>query len=124
MANTTTQKVSFDFQGTVRRAGGDESLLVPVLEMVERNISRLTDSIHEAIESSSCKDLEFAAHKLKSQCMTIGAEPASTLCAELEQYGKSGASEPSAKLWERTKPVLEKTRQALLTELVAKKNEL
>lgn len=123
MANTTTQTITFDFEGTVRRAGGDESLLIPVMEMVERNISRLTDSIHEAIESSSCEKLEFAAHKLKSQCMTIGAEPASTLCAQLEQHGKSGESDTATKLWERTKPILEKTRQHLLTELVSKKSE-
>ena len=123
MAETGSNRVTFDFEGTVARAGGDDSLLVPIMEMVERNISRLTESLQKAVETESSKDLEFAAHKLKSQCMTIGAEPASRLCAELEQLGKSGTTDLAEKTWKRTELVLEATRHALLSELVTRKNE-
>lgn len=122
-SESSNRSITFDFDGMVARAGGDDSLLVPVMEMVERNISRMTDALQLAFETESANDLEFAAHKLKSQCMTIGAEPASTLCAELEQHGKAGVTDPAKKLWERTKPILDKTRQALLTKLVDTKAE-
>lgn len=118
MPSSSTKEITFDFDATVARAGGDATVLVPLVEMVERNISKLTESLSEAVRSESAKDVEFAAHKLKSQCMTLGAEPASSLCAGLESDAKEGQLERIVALWERTHPVLQQTRRELLNELM------
>lgn len=122
MTHSSTTEVTFDFDATVARAGGDRSLLVPLVEMVERGISSLTTSLREAINSRSAKDVEFASHKLKAQCMTLGIEPASSLCATIELDAKADNLDQVVELWPRTEEVLHQTRRELLSELMRLKS--
>lgn len=117
MSEGPVETVSFDFNATVRRVGGDESLLVPLIEIVERSARKLIHQLRTAVEALDETAVEFVAHKLKSQFMTIDAQPASNLCAELEILGKNGNIVAVEQAWLRAEPVLEATADRLREEL-------
>jgi PAS domain S-box-containing protein len=58
------------------------------------NVKEITD----AAEAGDCEGVGAAAHKLKSSSRAVGAEHLGTLCALMEQAGKSGEREKIAEL--------------------------
>ena len=112
--------VSFDADAhaTLRELGGDD-FLVEVVDAFVADAPGLVATLHRALDQGDAEKLRRAAHTLKSNGATLGAERFSELCRELEQTAKGGRLENASELVQRIERELGALQNAL-TELVSK----
>ncbi|GIW94177.1 MAG: hypothetical protein KatS3mg110_2218 [Pirellulaceae bacterium] len=80
----------FDFQKALESMDNDQSLLLQQMQYFLKDGPELVSRIRRAIARKDGRDLELAAHRLKSLTARYEARMASTLAAELEERGTHG----------------------------------
>ena len=106
--------VSFDPAAleSLKELGGDD-FLVEVIDAFLTDAATLLATLRRSLDEKDASGLRRAAHTLKSNGATLGAERFSELCRELEQRAKSGRLEGASKLVDRIEHEYQPLREAL-----------
>lgn len=107
-----------DIEDSLRRMGGDRSLLIATAEFFQDDAPGLMESLKEAIEIGDPKTAERAVHSLKGLAANFGAAPFVNIAEVMEDEAKS----KNLKSVQRGLPELEtqlKRLQVCLEELIA-----
>ena len=107
--------LSDDALRDLRELGGDD-FLSEVIDAFVADAPELIATLRRSLDDGSTEELRRAAHTLKSNGATLGAEEFAELCRTLEQQAKSGELEGASELVERieqTYPSLRDTLGAL-----------
>jgi HPt (histidine-containing phosphotransfer) domain-containing protein len=97
---------------TLRGLGGDQ-FLDEVIDAFLADAPELVATLRRSLDSRNCEELRRAAHTLKSNGATLGAERFSELCQTLEQQAKSGELDDAAELVERIEQEYRPLEEAL-----------
>jgi CheY-like chemotaxis protein/HPt (histidine-containing phosphotransfer) domain-containing protein len=103
---------------SLRDLGGDE-FLGEVIDAFLADAPALIATLRDSVEAKETEELRRAAHTLKSNGATLGAEEFAGLCRTLEQRAKDGALEGASELVDRIEqeyPPLEEALSALRSE--------
>ena len=100
--------------GVLRELGGDE-FVNEVIDAFLADAPELLATLHRSVDARQTDELRRAAHTLKSNGMTMGAEEFGELCRELEQRAKSGHLEGAVDLVDRIDEEYERLQDALAT---------
>jgi PAS domain S-box-containing protein len=101
----------------VSSLGGDEEGREAVRELVEtflEDAATQMASLHGAVECGDADAARRAAHTLKSNGATFGAQPFAELCRELENLGREGQLDAAPELLGRADEEWERVREALV----------
>ena len=101
------------FQDLREMMNQDEALVAVIDRYIEES-SMLLSAIDRAVAQGTAKDLQQAAHTLKSSSALLGAIDLSRLCQELETRGSKGFLDGAAALVAQLKTESEKVQTALL----------
>jgi PAS domain S-box-containing protein len=107
-----------DVENSLRRMGGDRSLLIATAEFFQDDAPGLWNSLNEAIAKGDVKSAERAVHSLKGLAANFGAAPFVNLAEVMEEDAKA----KNLKSVQRCLPELEvqlKKLQACLGELIS-----
>ncbi|MGC8879751.1 MAG: Hpt domain-containing protein [Anaerolineae bacterium] len=80
----------WDRTAALERLGGDENLLLELMEMLLDQIAEGIVCLSEAIERGDARGVEQTAHSLKGASASLGAERFRQSAFQLEQIGRSG----------------------------------
>jgi CheY-like chemotaxis protein len=91
--------ISFDAAAhdSLRELGGDD-FLAEVVDAFLADAPALVATLRRALDQNDADELRRAAHTLKSNGSTLGAQRFSELCRELEQRAKSGRLDTASDL--------------------------
>ncbi len=92
---------------------GGEDFLAEVIDAFLADAPALIATLRSSLEQQSAEELRRAAHTLKSNGATLGAEPFSELCRAVEQQAKAGRLEGLSQLVERIEQEFPPLRDAL-----------
>jgi PAS domain S-box-containing protein len=101
----------------VSSLGGDEEAQEAVRELVDTFLEDAPTqmaSLHGAVECGDADAARRAAHTLKSNGATFGAQPFAELCRELENLGREGRLDAAPELLGRADEEWERVREALV----------
>lgn len=107
-----------DVEDSLRRMGGDRSLLIATAEFFQDDAPTLWNSLKEAIEIGDAKSAERAVHSLKGLAANFGAAPFVNIAEVMEEEAKA----KNLKSVQRGLPELEtqlKKLQSCLGELIS-----
>ncbi len=96
---------------------GDRELLKELGELFLEDVPPQLEALREAIEGGDASSVQRVAHTLKGSCGNMGATRMSTICAELEDVGRSGELERAPVLVERLEAEFGSVRPALEAEM-------
>jgi two-component system sensor histidine kinase/response regulator len=96
---------------------GDQGFLVELYELFLEDVPAQLEALREGIERCDAPSVERVAHTLKGSCGNIGATRMATICAELEEAGRSEDLACAPALAARLKAELGRVRGALEEEL-------
>ena len=100
-AEVSAQAVDISFDAaaheTLRELGGD-AFLAEVVDAFLADAPALVATLRRALDQNDADELRRAAHTLKSNGSTLGAQRFSELCRELEQRAKSGRLDTASDL--------------------------
>jgi CheY-like chemotaxis protein/anti-sigma regulatory factor (Ser/Thr protein kinase) len=100
-AEVSAQAVDISFDAaahvTLRELGGDD-FLAEVVDAFLADAPALVATLRRALDQNDADELRRAAHTLKSNGSTLGAQRFSELCRELEQRAKSGRLDTASDL--------------------------
>jgi HPt (histidine-containing phosphotransfer) domain-containing protein len=99
---------------SLRELGGDE-FVAEVTSTFLADAPTLLATMRRALEQQDADELRRAAHTLKSNGATLGAEEFSELCRELEDRAKSGELAGGGELADRIETEYARVREALAT---------
>jgi HPt (histidine-containing phosphotransfer) domain-containing protein len=97
---------------SLRELGGDD-FVAEVASTFLADAPNLLATVRRALEQQDAAELRRAAHTLKSNGATLGAEEFSELCRELEERAKSGELVGGGELADRIDTEYARVRQAL-----------
>jgi PAS domain S-box-containing protein len=95
------------------RALGGEEFLAEVIETFLADAPTLLATLRSSLEAEDADELRRAAHTLKSNGSTLGAEGFSELCRELEQLAKRGELQDGSRLVDRIERDYDRLREPL-----------
>jgi CheY-like chemotaxis protein/HPt (histidine-containing phosphotransfer) domain-containing protein len=106
--------ISFDAAAleNLRELGGDD-FLAEVIDTFLMDAPPFLATLRRSLDEKDASELRRAAHTLKSNGSTLGAEGFSDLCRELEQRAKSGRFEGASELVDRIEQEYEPLQEAL-----------
>jgi two-component system, sensor histidine kinase and response regulator len=96
---------------------GDQGFLAELYELFLEDVPAQLEALRKDIEGGDAPSVERVAHTLKGSCGNIGATRMATICAELEEAGRSGDLACAPALAARLKAELGRVRVALEEEL-------
>jgi len=100
--NPAAASKPFDITAALARMGGEQDLLDEHIGFVLADTPELLQQMKVAIEEGKPRELELAAHRLKSLVSSYNHDSAYELTQQLENYGKDNvlerASEPMSQL--------------------------
>jgi len=103
---------------SLRDLGGDDpSIFNELVELFIADTPVRIKALEQALASGSARNLEAAAHALKSSSGNLGAYVLSTLCKELEVCGRNKNLESAASLVARSREEYRRVEEALREEL-------
>jgi two-component system, sensor histidine kinase and response regulator len=108
MQNTHNQNAIFDYDGALKRLGGDEELFREIAQFFLEDSPGLIDQLRSALAVRDATSAERAAHSLKGLAGNFGAKQAVETALAIEVLAKDG------KLAE-TRPLLEPLEQEMAT---------
>jgi HPt (histidine-containing phosphotransfer) domain-containing protein len=82
---------------SLRELGGDD-FLAEVIDTFLGDAPSLLAALRRSFDEQDAEELRRAAHTLKSNSATVGAEDFSELCRDLEQRAKSGRLDGASEL--------------------------
>ena len=97
-----------DRQELLSRVENDEELARDILAIFQADAPLRCSSLAAAVDAKSVQDVRNHSHAYKGMLANIGAMPASTLAAELEQLAKDGHIERFAAAWVEFRRELDK----------------
>lgn len=74
-------------------ADGDVEFLIELLKQYLVDAENLMQQMRAGSDAADAKELEIAAHTLKSASANVGAMQLSAVCKELQEMGRSGEIE-------------------------------
>jgi HPt (histidine-containing phosphotransfer) domain-containing protein len=99
--------------------GGDPAFLAELIDTYFEDSETLLPTMRNAVVAGSAEQLRRAAHSLKSNSASFGAQELTVLCRELEEQGRTGtlggAEERLAQVeaeYDRVRRALEAARPA------------
>ena len=101
---------------TILRELGDQELLAELAELYLEQAPAQLEALGEAIEGSDAASVGRVAHALKGSSANMGASGMVTICAGLEDAGRSGELERALVLLERLEAEFGRVRPALQAE--------
>jgi HPt (histidine-containing phosphotransfer) domain-containing protein len=107
------RKAAFDFSAALERMGGEADLLVDHMNYVLNDAPALLDQMRHSLTSQNARQLEIAAHRLKSLVSSYNHDEARDLAIELEQMGKDAAFDQAARTLTRLSPLVESLNDAI-----------
>jgi HPt (histidine-containing phosphotransfer) domain-containing protein len=96
---------------------GDQGFLAELYELFLEDVPTQLEALRKDIEGGDAPSVERVAHTLKGSCGNIGATRMATICAELEEAGRSGDLACALALAARLKVELGRVRVALEEQL-------
>ncbi len=90
------------------RIGGDEALLRDLYDLFFQNYPGLVDTLQEAVNRNSIKDIVLLAHTLKGACGNLGAESCRLAAEQLQQIAKEERREQIGPLFAKVRRELDK----------------
>jgi PAS domain S-box-containing protein len=96
----------------LRELGGDD-FLAEVIDAFLADAPTLLATLRRSLDEQDADELRRAAHTLKSNGLTLGAESFSELCRELEQRAKSAQLEDGSQLVNRIEQEYQPLQEAL-----------
>ncbi len=93
---------------------GGEEFLMEVIDAFFADAPMLLAMLRRSVDGRDADELRRAAHTLKSNSATLGAERFSELCRELEQRARNGELEGASELVDRIEREYEPLREALV----------
>ncbi|HEU5363594.1 MAG TPA: GAF domain-containing protein, partial [Gaiellaceae bacterium] len=97
---------------SLRELGGD-AFLGEVIETFLADAPSLLETLRRAVDEGNAEELRRAAHTLKSNGATLGAEAFADRCRTLEQHAKSGRLGEAAELVPAVEQAFEQLRETL-----------
>ncbi|AFY66132.1 response regulator [Geitlerinema sp. PCC 7407] len=97
--------------------GGDEAALAELLRYYLTDAPKMVQEIQAAIAESQARQLQEAAHRLKSSSASLGATALAQLCRTLETQGKDNCLQASAPVAEALVQEFERVIAALHEEV-------
>ncbi len=99
-------------------AGGDEALVIDLINIYLESASELMERMARALAAGNDFDeLQIAAHSLKSNSASIGAEGMSRRCYALETMARNRTREGADRLFEELKAFHDAVTAALKVRL-------
>ena len=92
---------------------GEPDLVAEFIRLFRDETPPLLAALRAGVGQGQADQVKKAAHTLKSSSANLGAHQMATLCAELEQRGRSGALEGTPALLDQLEQELERVSQAL-----------
>jgi len=92
---------------------GEPDLVAEFIRLFRDETPPLLEALRAGVGQGQADKVKKAAHTLKSTSANLGAHQMATLCAELEQRGRSGALEGTPALLAQLEQELERVSQAL-----------
>jgi PAS domain S-box-containing protein len=113
-ASDTVEDISLDDDAlqNLRDLGGDE-FLAEVIDAFLADAPELLATLRRSLDDGSTEELRRAAHTLKSNGATLGAEGFADRCRTLEQRAKSGELDGAAELVDRIEAEYRPLEEAL-----------
>jgi HPt (histidine-containing phosphotransfer) domain-containing protein len=87
-SDSAAQRV--DWEVALDTTGGDDQLLVEVLEAFQIETPQMVTAMREALESGDAVTLRRAAHTVKNACYNLGDQVSGDLAFELERLARDG----------------------------------
>jgi CheY-like chemotaxis protein/HPt (histidine-containing phosphotransfer) domain-containing protein len=97
---------------SLREIGGDE-FVAEVIDAFLADAPALLATLRSSLEEGDADELRRAAHTLKSNGATLGAQGFSTICRELEQHAKENRLDGAGELVERIEQAYRQLTEAL-----------
>ena len=94
--------------------GGDPAFLTELIDTYFEDSASLLPAMRQALAVGSAEQLRRAAHSLKSNSASFGAQELAWLCRELEEQGRAGALGGAAERLAQVEAEYERVRRALL----------
>jgi CheY-like chemotaxis protein len=101
-----------DALGSLRELGGDE-FLGEVIDAFLADAPQLIATLRRSLDEQSTEELRRAAHTLKSNGATLGAQEFAELCRTLEQRAKEGELDGASELIDRIEQEYRPLEEAL-----------
>lgn len=95
--------------------GGDPAFLAELLDVFFTDTPELLTTIDQALATGNALEVRRAAHALKSNSASFGANTLAGLCRELEKRGEYGALDGADGLLRQIEVEYAMTKQALQT---------
>ncbi|MEX0819074.1 MAG: response regulator [Pirellulaceae bacterium] len=107
------RKAGFDFTAALERMGGEADLLHEHMNYVLNDAPKLLEQIQDALATKAGRQLEIAAHRLKSLVSSYNHDEARELAVELERMGKDAAFDQAERTLSRLKPLVDELNHAI-----------
>jgi HPt (histidine-containing phosphotransfer) domain-containing protein len=113
-ASDTVEQMSLDDDAlqNLRDLGGDD-FLAEVIDAFLADAPTLLATLRSSLEEGNSEELRRAAHTLKSNGATLGAEGFAELCRTLEQRAKAGELDGAVELVDRIEAEYRPLEEAL-----------
>jgi CheY-like chemotaxis protein len=85
----------FDLAGTLARIGGDEALLLDLIEAFQQEARETIQEIRDTLERRNAQGLRAGAHKLKGALGSVGGAAARAAAERLERVALAGDLAPA-----------------------------
>jgi CheY-like chemotaxis protein len=116
----TAEMPSIDHAAALEKLGGDEELLVEIIDLYLDDSPQVVEKIRAAVADGDAEGAWKAAHRLKGSVGSLSAHPAFEAARDLEVVGREGDLADAAAALER----LERELQRLAEDLATLRAEL
>ena len=93
--------------------GGDPAFLAELIDTYFEDSETLLPTMRNAVVAGSAEQLRRAAHSLKSNSASFGAQELTVLCRELEEQGRAGSLGGAAERLAQVEAEYDRVRRAL-----------
>lgn len=93
--------------------GGDRAFLAELIDTYFEDSGTLLPTMRQAVVAGSPEQLRRAAHSLKSNSASFGAQKLTVLCRELEEQGRTGTLGGAGERLAQVEAEYDRVRRAL-----------
>ena len=107
------------FDELVATTGGDRAFLSELIDTYFEDTAALLPIMRQAVADARLEELRRAAHSLKSNSASFGAQHLAQLCRELENQGRGGALGGAAERLVQVEAEFDRVKRALESRRMA-----
>ena len=107
------------FDDLVATTGGDPIFVGELIDTYFEDTAVLLPTMRQAVADARAEELRRAAHSLKSNSASFGANHLARLCRELEDQGRGGALAGAAERLVQIEAEVERVKRALESRRMA-----